>query len=283
MQTELFEWDDEKLNAMFGSMEWISKRRGLYLRTRLQSPFRMTFTPRTNRGIILGFSLLARVLLVVHTERKERIRIISARKATPAERFQYESNRQKETQANDDDMRPEYDFSRGLRGVHAYRFSKLSSDEALVLGYWQGKDFELASFAKSEMRDLKTPDFRLSREGVEVALCEVKSFQRDEWLEDQLKHAAPGEFVGGLRPDPVFNRISNAVHTAFKQFESVNPAHRLLNFLFLVNHDTSAKPEDLDRVLTGFEIPCSGVRSTCAQFSEGQIREEKHKSISMCG
>jgi uncharacterized DUF497 family protein len=36
-------------------------------------------------------SLLARVLLVVHTERKERIRIISARQATPFERSQYES------------------------------------------------------------------------------------------------------------------------------------------------------------------------------------------------
>jgi uncharacterized DUF497 family protein len=36
-------------------------------------------------------------LLVVHTERKERIRIISARKATPAERFQYESEREAAT------------------------------------------------------------------------------------------------------------------------------------------------------------------------------------------
>lgn len=183
-----------------------------------------------------------------------------------------------ESLANNDEMRPEYDFSRGLRGVHAYRFSKLSSDEALVLGYWQGKGFEVGSFAKKEMRDLKTPDFRLSHGGVEVALCEVKSFQRDLWLEDQLKNALPGELVGGLRPDPVFNRISNAIHIAFKQFESVNADHRLLNFLFLVNHDTSAKPEDLDRVLTGYENPRMGLlEPTCAQFSEGRIREEKNQ------
>jgi hypothetical protein len=186
--------------------------------------------------------------------------------------------RKKTTEASEDDMRPEYDFSRGLRGVHAYRFSKLSSDEALVLGYWQGKGFEVGAFAKNEMRDFKTPDFRLSRGGVELALCEVKSFQRDEWLERQLKDAAPGELVGGLRPDPVFNRISNAVHTAFKQFESANSDHRLLNFLILVNHDTSAKPEDLDRVLTGYEDPLHGrFDSTCMQFSEGRIREEKRQ------
>jgi hypothetical protein len=187
-------------------------------------------------------------------------------------------NAEKETRANGDDMRPEYDFSRGLRGVHAYRFSKLSSDEALTLGYWRGKGFDVGSFAKDEMRDFKTPDFRLSLGGVEVALCEVKSFQRDSWLEDQLKNAPDGELVGGLRPDPVFNRISNAVHTAYKQFDSVNPDHRLLNFLFFANHDTSAKPDDLDRVLTGYENPRMGLfEPTCAQFSEGRIREEKYK------
>jgi hypothetical protein len=179
---------------------------------------------------------------------------------------------------NDDDMRPEYDFSRGVRGVHAYRFSKLSSDEALVLGYWQGEGFEVGGFTKTEMHDFKTPDFRLSRGGTEVALCEVKSFQRDTWLEGQLKNATPGELVGGLRPDPIFNRISNAIHTAFKQFESANPEHRLLNFLFLVNHDTGARPADLDRVLTGFEDPRHGVfELTCSQFSEGRIRLEKGK------
>ncbi|MGO9318092.1 MAG: hypothetical protein ACLPXT_01735 [Terracidiphilus sp.] len=187
-------------------------------------------------------------------------------------------NAKQESLVNDDEMRPEYDFSRGLRGVHAYRFSKLTSDEAFVLGYWQSKGFEVSSFAKREMRDLKTPDFRLSRDGVEVALCEVKSFQQDSWLEDQLKNAKPGELVGGLRNDPVFNRVSNAIHTAFKQFESVNSDHRLLNFLFLFNHESSAGPVDLDRVLTGREDPRHGLYDlTCEQFSEGRIRLEKHR------
>jgi hypothetical protein len=187
-------------------------------------------------------------------------------------------NAEKEARSNGDDMRPEYDFSGGLRGVHAFRFSKLSTDEAMILGYWRDRGFEVGSFAKSEMRDTKTPDFHLSRNGGQVALCEVKSFQRDSWLEDQLKIAPLGELVGGLRPDPIFNRISNAVHTAFKQFESVNPNHSLLNFLVLVNHDPSARPEDLDRVLTGYEDPLHGcLDRTCGQFSEGRIREEKKR------
>lgn len=182
------------------------------------------------------------------------------------------------SQRNDDEMRPEYDFSKGLRGVHAYRFSKLSSDEAFVLGYWQKEGFEVSGFAKNDLRSMKTPDFRLSRNGVEVAYCEVKSFQRDNWLEEQLSHIPSGEVAGGLRPDPIFNRISNAIHTAFKQFESVNSDHRLMNFLFLVNHDTSARSEDLDRVLTGFENPRKGILDpTCVEFSQGRIFNEKGK------
>lgn len=179
---------------------------------------------------------------------------------------------------NDDGMRPEYDFSKGLRGVHAFRFSKLSNDEAFVIGYWQKEGFEVAGFSNNEMRDFKAPDFRLTRNGVDVAYCEVKSFQHDAWLESQLEKAAAGELVGGLRPDPVFNRISNAIHTAFKQFNSVNPDHRLMNFLFLMNHDTGAGPVDLDRVLTGFENPRAGVLDpTCVQYSAGRIRQEKTK------
>lgn len=179
-------------------------------------------------------------------------------------------------QSNDEEMRPEYDFSKGLRGVYAYRFSKLSTDEALVHGYWQKEGFEVSGFAKKEMRDQKAPDFLLMRNGVEVACCEVKSFQKDDWLEEQTKKALDSEIVGGARPDPIFNRICNAIHTAFKQFESVNSEHRLMNFLFLVNHDTSARPEDLDRVLTGYESPRAGILdSTCSQFSQGRIRTEK--------
>ena len=179
---------------------------------------------------------------------------------------------------NDDDMRPEYDFSKGLRGVHAHRFSKLSSDEAFALGYWKKKGFDVASFAKNEMRDRKTPDFLLKRNDEEIALCEVKSFQKDAWLEEQLMESALGELVGGPRPDPIFNRISNAVHTAFQQFESVNPDHSLLNFLFLVNYDTSANSEDLDRVLTGYENPRMALfEPTCVHFCGGRIREEKYK------
>ena len=45
-----------------------------------------------DRFVILGMSSKNRLLVVVHTERGDKIRIISARKATKKERKQYESN-----------------------------------------------------------------------------------------------------------------------------------------------------------------------------------------------
>lgn len=45
-----------------------------------------------DRFVILGMSNKNRILVVVHTDRSDRIRIISARKATKKERKQYESN-----------------------------------------------------------------------------------------------------------------------------------------------------------------------------------------------
>ena len=43
-----------------------------------------------DRFVLIGRSRLSRVLFVVHCERDQRIRIISARRATPAQRRKYE-------------------------------------------------------------------------------------------------------------------------------------------------------------------------------------------------
>lgn len=43
------------------------------------------------RAVAIGFSAFSRILLVVHTEREERTRLISARKATHMERRKYDA------------------------------------------------------------------------------------------------------------------------------------------------------------------------------------------------
>lgn len=94
MQSELFEWDDEKAarNLRLHDVDFREAA------TVFEDPDAITIPDDLHsvvesRSITLGLSLLAKLLLVVHTERGERIRIISARKATPTERSQYESGR----------------------------------------------------------------------------------------------------------------------------------------------------------------------------------------------
>jgi uncharacterized protein len=87
MQSDLFEWDDEKaaVNLRKHGVDFEEAK------TVFEDPLALTIADDPHSHDEVGFSLLARVLLVVHTERTERIRIISARQATPSERSQYES------------------------------------------------------------------------------------------------------------------------------------------------------------------------------------------------
>ncbi len=45
-----------------------------------------------DRMVLIGNSFKNRVLIIIHTERGDKIRVISARKATKKERKQYEEN-----------------------------------------------------------------------------------------------------------------------------------------------------------------------------------------------
>jgi uncharacterized protein len=94
LQDELFEWDDEKAlrNLRMHGLSFEEAR------TVFEDPYSITERDEVNsdfeeRFVTIGLSLISRVLFVVHTERAERIRIISAREATPWERAAYEEQR----------------------------------------------------------------------------------------------------------------------------------------------------------------------------------------------
>jgi uncharacterized DUF497 family protein len=90
MQT-LFEWDRRKAKANL-------RKHGVSFeeaQTVFTDPLSMTLpdpdhSEDEERFIDIGMSDNRRVLVVVYTERGRRIRLISARKATPVERKQYE-------------------------------------------------------------------------------------------------------------------------------------------------------------------------------------------------
>ena len=89
----IFEWDKKKADQNI-------RKHGISLEeaaTVFGDPFSITIydplhSQDEDRSVILGTSNKNRVSVVIHTDRQDRIRIISARKATKKERKQYESN-----------------------------------------------------------------------------------------------------------------------------------------------------------------------------------------------
>jgi hypothetical protein len=131
-------------------------------------------------------------------------------------------------------------------------------------------------FSKAEMRRGKTPDFRVSKLSQLVLYCEAKHVQHDDWLDQQLEDAQPLEIVGGLRHDPIFNRLAEHIHHAAKQFDAVNHDHEYANVLVFTNSDAHCGFPDLLAVLTGnFYAESGAVEPIYKNVSEGRIREEK--------
>jgi uncharacterized DUF497 family protein len=89
----LFEWDPRKARLNI-------KRHGVSFdeaSTSFRDPLSRTVDdPLHSEGeerlVLIGHSIKGRLLVVVHTERGDRIRIISARLATSKERLEYEKN-----------------------------------------------------------------------------------------------------------------------------------------------------------------------------------------------
>jgi hypothetical protein len=165
------------------------------------------------------------------------------------------------------------------------RMSKAKLDgESRVQAYLASFGLRVERFTKAEMRQGKTPDFRV-HSGDDLAFyCEVKTAQEDEWLDKQLAAAPPLTLVGGSRPAPTYNRISNYISSGVGQLDAVNPSMDYPNVLAIVNGDDGAGVTDLIQVLTGNAYCESGeVIPMFREYSEGRIRESNCAFISISG
>jgi uncharacterized DUF497 family protein len=120
VQSDDFEWDDEKAESNLRK-HGVSFDKATAV---FEDEFSVTFPDIDHshgelREITYGSTLFNEVLVVSHTTREDRIRIINARHATKAERRKY-MNKKSDEIRDDDDLRPEYDFdfSKGVRGKY---------------------------------------------------------------------------------------------------------------------------------------------------------------------
>ena len=154
----------------------------------------------------------------------------------------------------------------------------MDQDEKKVQGYLEDYGFVCERFSKEEMKTEKTPDFKVVKNNEFLFYCEVKSVGEDRWLDNQLDNSPPGTIVGGLRNDPIYNRLTSDIHEAIKQFDNVNGCQEFPNVLAYVNHDELCGFQDLIAIMTGnFYSNDGNSHPIYKKFSDGRIKDEKNR------
>jgi len=141
----------------------------------------------------------------------------------------------------------------------------MGSSEELVDGRLREWGFRPERFSKNELRQGKTPDRRVYRANELVFFLEVKEVAAGDWL-------------GGERADPRFNRLTADIHDAVKQFDSVNADREVANVMAFVNRDSMCGPLDLYGVLTGDALATDSSRLRIyGKYASGRIQSEKFR------
>jgi uncharacterized DUF497 family protein len=88
-----FEWDDVKAESNL-KKHGVSFEEGatIFNDPKIATVFDPDHSEDEDRYISIGTSIQGSLLVIIHTEREERIRLISCRKATNAERKAYEKS-----------------------------------------------------------------------------------------------------------------------------------------------------------------------------------------------
>lgn len=147
--------------------------------------------------------------------------------------------------------------------------------ESKISSFLESYKLRPERFSKEELKSGKTPDFRVYEENEFQFYCEVKSPETDTWFDDQLDQARPGELVGGLRNDPIFNRLTAHIHKARKQFDAVNSNEEYPNVLAFYNQDENSGFLDLLAVTTGnFFSDDGSVFPIYKNYSNGRVKKD---------
>ena len=93
MKNSEFEWDDEKAKSNL-EKHGVSFEEGatIFNDPKIATISDPDHSEDEERFISIGISAIRRLLAVIHAYRKERIRLISVRKATKSEKKNYENN-----------------------------------------------------------------------------------------------------------------------------------------------------------------------------------------------
>jgi large subunit ribosomal protein L30 len=110
-------------------------------------------------------------------------------------------------------------------------------------------------YSDAELRRGKTPDFKLFVNDSLGGFCEMKS-PRDDFM---FEMRAEGE--AAVRENlPYYRKLGSHIRHAAKQFDAVNPDHKLPNVLTFVTHCPDIERRDLLATIAGLPVPGSDRR-----------------------
>ena len=151
----------------------------------------------------------------------------------------------------DDDMVREWDFSKGIRGRHAYRAGEDQRDELRIERFWKAIGFEVELIVETQPRRPMAPDFLLKRDGTARAICEVKSMGEFDYSVTLLHEDGTKTTTRRTWEKSGSDRVLRLVHRAQEQVSEWNQEGALVRVVVLVNHDSRMKVEELHGALSG--------------------------------
>jgi hypothetical protein len=152
----------------------------------------------------------------------------------------------------DDEMLPEYDLSKAVRGYTAYRMNEDETDEAFVEGYWQMLGYEVERITEPALRFSMAPDFLIKQHGVAVAVCEVKSMGEFDYSVKVNHEDGSATVTQHNWRETNVERVLRCADLAQDQLFYWNGNRELANLFVFVNHDPHTRRESVQLALIDF-------------------------------
>ena len=136
-------------------------------------------------------------------------------------------------------------------------------------------------FGKKEMRQGKTPDFKVYLDGDLCFYCEEKTFTDPSNFYDEVSRK--GFCVKMDDGQTKTNRLVHVIESAGDQFLAVNPAHNVPNILALVCFDEAFSVDDIVELFKGYafaDIDGAGRSIRCGYVSKlNRIKFEQYRQV----
>lgn len=127
----------------------------------------------------------------------------------------------------------------------------MRSGENIISDFLELFGYKPKRFSKDEMKSGRAPDFKVYVGDDLSFYCEEKTFINSSgFYENQSEKLIIIIEKGSTKS----NRLVHQFRESIKQFKAVNPRHKTLNIVAVVNHDETFFPDEIKELFQGYAI-----------------------------